>query len=319
MIAMSTIGMSVGLTAVMSLLFNHTLRIDMMTTGFVCALVIHKVLARITGHYRRQLAVANQTLERRVHERTIELEDANTALHRAAALEASLRDELMVRDRMATAGVLAAGVSHEIRSPLQVILIAVDEVRETLGPAVDRYVSTTIDDIADAGARIALIVQDLSSFAKPVDDPLSAVKLGEAVASAARLASYKFGPGVTLTCDGIDVPPVVGNSGRLVQLVLNLLANAARATRPDVPNSMRVSAALEGDRVVLAIADTGTGMSPQTQARLFEAFFTTGGDRGGTGLGLVICKSLVEKMGGTIAITSELGVGTTVRLSLQRA
>jgi len=81
---------------------------DMIATGFICALLTHKAVARVTGHYRRQLADANQALEGRVRERTAELEQA-------LATQTALRDELMVRDRMATAGMLAAGVSHEIR------------------------------------------------------------------------------------------------------------------------------------------------------------------------------------------------------------
>jgi len=319
LIAGATIGMSCALTAMMSLVFNHTVRFDMMATGFVCAIVMHNVLARVTGRYRRRLAIANQTLEQRVHERTVELERAADALRKAAALEVSLRDELMARDRMATAGMLAAGVSHEIRSPLTVIRIGVDELRATLGDRLCPDTAQYIDDMTDSAERIELILKDLSSFARPIDDPLTRVSLAAVVASAARLASYKFGPRVTLTCDADDAPDVIGNSARLVQVVLNLLVNAARASRADTANTIRAATTIEADRVVLAISDTGTGMSSETQARLFEAFFTTGADRGGTGLGLVICKTIVERMGGTISVTSALGEGTTVRASLKRA
>ena len=98
-----------------------------------------------------------------------------------------------------------------------------------------------------------------------------------------------------------------------------LLTNAARATRDGNTNTIRVTTRATDRTVVLAIADTGTGMSPETLKRLFEPFFTTGADRGGTGLGLAICRSIVERMGGTITISSELHHGTTVEVSLRRA
>jgi signal transduction histidine kinase len=71
--------------------------------------------------------------------------------------------------------------------------------------------------------------------------------------------------------------------------------------------------------VVVTIADTGTGMSPDTLGKLFQPFFTTGSSSGGTGLGLVICRSLVERMGGTIDVASTLGIGTSIAVTLPRA
>lgn len=302
-VMVGSIAMSCGLTAIMSLVFNGRLRTDMLVTGFVCALVIDRVIDRISGGYRRKLAEANQRLEQRVRERTAELEQA--------------REELMIRDRMATAGMLSAAVCHEIRSPLSVIRIAVDEVVDAAQLSADAR--AMLADVSDATERIAMILRDLSSLARPVDDPLGAVALDDVVAAAARLASYRLGPTATLERVALDVPAVIGNAPRLVQLVLNLVVNAARASRPDAANVIRVSAESRKDSVVLAVADTGIGMSADTRARLFEPFFTTGTKTGGTGLGLTICRSLVERMGGSIAIDSELGRGTTVRVTLQRA
>src|SRR5215217_17834 len=118
MISSAVVAMSCGLTAMCSLLFHGTIRIDMMTTGFVAALIINHVVNRLTKQYRERLREAHASLERRVRERTLELETANQALRESIATQHALRDELMVRDRMATAGMVAAGVNHEIRSPL---------------------------------------------------------------------------------------------------------------------------------------------------------------------------------------------------------
>lgn len=287
----------------MSLLFYGVVQPQMMATGFVAAVIINHVVDRVTRTYRQQLREAHETLERRVRERTMELEAA--------------RDELMIRDRMAIAGMVAAGVSHEIRSPLGVIRIAVDEVQDMLqGPP---EVRDLVRDISDAADRITVILRDLSSVARPIDDPNGPIELGGVVDSASRLASYRFGNGVVLERGSTDAPMVFGNASRLGQLITNLLHNAARAKRADATNVIRISACEDGEHVVLRVSDTGTGMSPETQAKLFTPFFTTGAKTGGTGLGLTICKSIVEKMGGTIEISSELGAGTTVAVKLQRA
>lgn len=319
LVSMTVIVLAVGITGVMSLLFHRTLRPDMLATGFVCAVVVDRVVARITRHYRRRLADAHAMLERRVFERTAALEESNQALRDAAVLQAQLRDELMVADRMATAGTLAAGVSHEIRSPLGVIRIATDEVIDQMGPDADPALRDLVADISDAADRITVILRDLSSLAKPVEDPLGEVDLRGVIDSAARLASYKLGKDATLEKLALDVPPVIGNASRLVQLILNLLTNAARASRTDAKNTITIGATLRGEHVVIRVADTGTGMSAETKARLFEPFFTTGAHRGGTGLGLTICRAIVERMGGTISLDSTLGEGTTVEVALRRA
>jgi signal transduction histidine kinase len=305
MISFVVVALSCGLTALMSLLFHGSVRPDMMATGFVAAVIINHVVGRVTRVYRQRLRVAHETLEERVRERTAALEAANTAL--------------LTRDRMAAAGMVAAGVSHEIRSPLCVIKIAVEEILEILDTAPPAQVRDLVSDIGESTESIATILRDLSSIARPVDDPVGPVDLRGVLDSAVRLASYKLGTGMTLERGPSDAPMVSGNAPRLVQLVMNLLHNAARATREGHLNTIRIETTTHPTNVVLAISDTGTGMSKATRERLFEPFFTTGRTTGGTGLGLTICRSIVDRMGGSIAIESELGAGTTVLVTLQRA
>jgi signal transduction histidine kinase len=304
LISAAVIGMSCGITAVMSLIFHGTVRPDMIATGFVCAVIIDHVIRRITRRFRRRVEQLQNELERRVIERTAEL--------------SAMRTELHVRDRLATAGTLAAGVCHEIRSPLSVIVMGLSELDETVGATLPAEQQHALADLRDATDRIAVIVRDLSSLARPGSDELAPVDLVPVIDGAARLASYKFGAGVVLDKQLGSVPAVIGNAGRLGQVVINLLTNAARATRPEVANTIRISTRSTADHVVLAITDSGSGMSEETRSHVFEPFFTTGADRGGTGLGLAICRSIVEGMGGTIAIASELDVGTTVEVRLRR-
>jgi signal transduction histidine kinase len=287
----------------MCFLFNGVVRVDFMVTGLVCAIVVAAVIDRITRQYRHQLRTANAELERRVAERTTELAHAN--------------HELLIRDRMATAGTLAAGVSHEIRTPLSVIMMAVDEVRSSQGLPDD--VGPILSDVAEAAAQIAVILRDLSTLASPVEEPLRAVPLEGVIDGAVRLAAYQLRGRTRLERGPCEVPPVLGTSSRLVQVVLNLLVNAARAARPDADNVVRIGAESRGEEVALTVRDTGVGMDAATQARVFEPFFTTGRERGGTGLGLAICRSIVDAAGGRIEVDSALGRGTTMKVYLQTA
>lgn len=305
LISTAVILMSCGLTAVMSLVFHGSVHADMIATSFVCAVVIDQVIRRITKRFRRQVARLQSELEQRVIERTAEL--------------TAMRTELHVRDRLATAGTLAAGVCHEIRSPLAVILMNIEELSDITAGELPLDQQHMVADIREATERINVIVRDLSSLARPGSEELAPVDLAPVIDGAARLASYKFDANVVLAKSTDDIPAVIGNAGRLGQVVLNLLTNAARATRPGVENCIRIATRDTASTVTLTISDTGSGMSPQVLARLFEPFFTTGADRGGTGLGLTICRSIVERMGGTIAVTSEVDVGTTVDVALRRA
>jgi two-component system NtrC family sensor kinase len=304
LISFAMIAISPVITGVMSLLFYREIRAPMLLTSVVCAVVIDRIVQRITRSFRHKLRAAHAQLEQRVRERTAALEQAN--------------QELMMRDRMATAGMLAAGVSHEIRSPLTVIRIAVDDISEQLAGAPDD-VREQLRDLGDAAKRIELIVNDLGSLARPADDPIVPTDIDEVIRSAARLAAYRFGRGVTFEHVPADVPRVAGNASRLVQVILNLLVNAARSTRDGAPNRIRIGAERRGAHVVVRVSDSGSGMTDETRARLFEPFFTTGTQSGGTGLGLVICRSIVERMDGTIEVTSALDVGTTVEVSLRLA
>ena len=311
---MVSAGGSVALTALMSLAFNGRVRGDMVITGLVCGVVMERAVGGVARSYRRQLAGANAALEQRVLERTAALEAANASLREAAAAEARLRDELLVSERLASAGVLAAGVSHEIRSPLQALGLGLEELADDATAAM----APVIADLRAAVDHIGVVAADLSSLARPPSEAVGPVALAPVVASAVRLARYQCGRGVAVRTGAVTATPVVGNAARLVQVLLNLLVNAARAAAAERPNHVEVTARDHGDAVVVAVTDTGTGMSPEVQARLFTPFFTTGRERGGTGLGLMVCRSIVDRLGGAIAVRSQAGRGTEVEVTLRR-
>jgi CheY-like chemotaxis protein len=117
---------------------------------------------------------------------------------------------------------------------------------------------------------------------------------------------------------GEDVPRIFGNEGRLGQVVLNLLVNAAQALPEGAAeaNQITLRTFRKGDRVVVAVRDSGAGIAPEHRARLFEPFFTTKPVGVGTGLGLYICRQIVESMGGTISVESIPGGGATFAVAL---
>ena len=119
--------------------------------------------------------------------------------------------------------------------------------------------------------------------------------------------------------DCADIPPVQGNAARLGQVFLNLIINAAQAIAPGraEENEIRVTARLgELGRVTVDVSDTGSGIAPEVLERIFEPFFTTKPVGEGTGLGLAVCRSVVTSMGGDITVESQMGRGTTFRITL---
>ncbi len=136
--------------------------------------------------------------------------------------------------------------------------------------------------------------------------------------STARIAESEVRLRARLVQRFADVPFTVGNSSRLGQVFLNLLINAAQSIPEGnvAANEIRISTRTEGGRVVVEVADTGAGISKENLPRVFQAFFTTKPVGVGTGLGLAICHNIVTSMGGEITLASEVGVGTTVRVSL---
>jgi PAS domain S-box-containing protein len=245
-----------------------------------------------------------------------------------------LQSQLMVSDRMASVGTLAAGVAHEINNPLAAVIGNLDYVAETLGrpgaggPAaglekshawVLEEIKGPLDDAREAAGRVRLIVRDLKIFSRsPIDEPKSHVDVRVVMESSLRMAWNEIRHRARLVKLYDSVPRVEANEGRLGQVFLNLIVNAAQAVPEGhaEDNEIRVSTRLCGGRVVVEVSDTGAGIPPEIIGRIFDAFFTTKGVGLGTGLGLAICHRIVTDMGGDLTVESEVGKGTAFRLAL---
>jgi PAS domain S-box-containing protein len=225
----------------------------------------------------------------------------------------ALRKRLAVADRLASIGLIAASVAHEISNPLAALMadLAVARHSGDSGP-----VRAAIADAQDCADRIRTVLADLQRFARPEAEIGGRADLSRVLETSIRMAWNVIRHRARLTRRIETVPPIAASEGRLGQVLLNLLVNAAQA----IPagrvneNEIVVTARAEGDRARVEISDTGEGIRPEDFPRLFDAFFTTKAAEGGTGLGLAVCHGIVTSLGGEISVTSEPGRGSTFRV-----
>jgi two-component system NtrC family sensor kinase len=245
---------------------------------------------------------------------------------RSAELEAA-RSALVQAERLATAGQLAAGVGHEINNPLSYVMAnltyAVEELAKLKAAPeanVDmEEVQRALVQAQLGSERIREIVRDLSIFARSDPDAMGPVDIQAALEFSISMASHQLRQRARLSRWYDSVPLVMGNESRLGQVFLNLLINAAQAIPEGAVSENEVAVTLrqgEEDWVVVEVRDTGGGIPAEVLPRIFEPFFTTKPIGVGTGLGLSVCHGIVTGMGGRIQVESQVGRGTTFRISL---
>jgi PAS domain S-box-containing protein len=248
-------------------------------------------------------------------------------------------------DRLESIGRLAAGVAHEINTPIQYLSDSVsfirDGVRELLeyidalrasmpqSPAPDDNVEDLRKEmppaltlVADGLTRIAEIVRSMKDFAHADQSQMSPVDLNRAIASTLVIARSEYKPVAEVETNFGDVPPVTCHAGQINQVVLNIVVNAAHAIADKVQRTgavgkITVSTCVENEHVVIAIGDTGTGIAEAIRARVFDPFFTTKEVGRGSGQGLSIARNVIVKgHGGELDFTTEIGKGSTFYIRL---
>jgi PAS domain S-box-containing protein len=232
--------------------------------------------------------------------------------------------QLIVSDRMASVGTLAAGVAHEINNPLASVMANIDlalhdaEELSAVGVSPGELLDE-LRDAREAADRVRRIVKDLKIFSRVDEDRLGPVDVETVLESTLRMAWNEIRHRARLVKDYGHPPPVEANESRLGQVFLNLIVNAAQAIgEGDVrANEIRVRTGTDTHgRVFVSVSDTGSGMPKTVQARLFTPFFTTKPAGVGTGLGLSICHRIVSSVGGQISVESEPGKGSEFRVTL---
>jgi signal transduction histidine kinase/CheY-like chemotaxis protein len=226
-------------------------------------------------------------------------------------------------ERMASIGRLAAGVGHEINNPLTYVVHNLDFAKEELKHRgfTDAEIQDALDNAREGAGRIKRIVRELRRLARPERDELVAVDTKAALEGAIRLVENQIRQRARLELDIEEGANVLADPGRLGQVFVNLLANAAQAIAVGDPdaNLIRVRATFHGSReVMIEISDTGAGIAPKDIENVFEPSFTTKRETQGTGLGLTISRQIIEKFGGRIGVRSD-HTGTTFSIVLQSA
>ena len=259
-----------------------------------------------------------------------------------------LRASLAQADRMASIGLLAAGVAHEINNPLTYVLYnletisgelpsligALSEMTREIGtercgallgqrarmlaPNQLEHLRAGAKDAYEGAQRVRDIVKDLRTFARVDEDRHAPVDLNAVIEGALNMAFNELKYRARIKKDYGKIPFLMGNDGRLAQVFLNLLVNAAQAIEEGAVESNYVGLRTysDGSCVVAEVSDSGCGIAAADLPRLFEPFFSTKKVGEGSGLGLSICQGIVAKLGGAITVESTVGVGTTFRVKL---
>jgi len=237
----------------------------------------------------------------------------------------AIQARLLQADRLAALGMLAAGVAHEVNNPLAYVLLNLKYLERELpklaaDPTRLEALLKHVEDASHGAERVQTIVRDLRTYARTEDEPPGPVDLKAVVESALAMADHEIRDCATLRRDYHGTFSVNGTAAKLEQVFLNLFVNAAQAIGKGTPERHSLAVRIEAVQpgfVRITISDTGPGLKPDVLDRAFEPFFTTKPPGVGTGLGLPICKSIVESFGGTIAVDSSTAHGTRVCIDLR--
>lgn len=293
-----------------------------------------------------------RALERRMllrnarrYKRDLEIRNAELASQKSELIR--LQAQIVQSEKMASLGLLAAGVAHELNNPAGFIYSNVDVLRDyiaRLSQCLKAYDAVTLP--AEAGARVAEIkaqadydrimedlnsvlddcylgaerirdvVQNLKLFSRLDEAEVKRVDLNEGLEATVRLLSRYFKQGqITVRRDYGELPPVNCFAAQLNQVWMNLLVNAAQAIG-DGAGEVGIRTRCDGPSVTISIMDTGKGILPENLKKIFDPFFTTKPVGEGTGLGMSISHGIIERHGGTISVTSTPGKGTTFEITI---
>ncbi len=238
-----------------------------------------------------------------------------------------LEAQFLRSQRMESIGSLAGGIAHDLNNALAPIVMSTEILKLTIS---DPEAGRILDTISDCAERGAGMVKQILTFARGSEGERGSVQPKHLVKEMIEIARHTFPKGISIRTevDG-ETWPLLGNPTQLHQILLNLCVNARDAmpnggTLTMAAGNVRLKAtdavlspdAKPGPYVLLTVKDTGTGMTPEVRARIFDAFFTTKEPGKGTGLGLSTVQSIVKEHGGFLAVESEVGRGTMFKVYL---
>jgi signal transduction histidine kinase/ActR/RegA family two-component response regulator len=300
-------------------------------------------LARLDFAHRIDVGESGDTLDaiavgmNMLGEELEETAASRRELEAAYRLLQETQAQLIHAGKLAAIGQLAGGVAHEINNPASYVTMGhavfgrqIVKLRSLLGQRgfqaeqkeeLLRAVSSMESALADATEgmqRIRAVVRDLRTFSRMDDEAMEGVMLNDVVLAACNLARHEIRYRAELVTTLGELPPVRGNRGRLGQVLMNLLVNAAQAIPESSEHAqqIRVLTRREGERAVLVVEDSGPGVPEHLRQRIFEPFFTTKPPEVGTGLGLSLVAEIVRRHDGTIHVGQGRYGGACFEISL---
>jgi signal transduction histidine kinase len=294
--------------------------------SYVLARTVTRPLAAVTNAMRHVAATGDLTRKVSLYSRSGDDEDARllaTTFNTLTDSIATFQKEAAQRERLSSLGRLATVIAHEVRNPLMIIRTSLSSLRRDAVTSAE--LREAVADIDEETSRLNRIVTEVLDFARPMRFDYAEARINDLCAASAQAAEGgEPGPPIALDLDPAD-PRIVTDAERLRTALVNLLTNARHAVHGAARASAGATAVVTepmiqlrtraaGDRVTISVSDRGVGIAPEDMPHIFDPYFTT--RRTGTGLGLPIARNIVDGLGGTIAVTSEPGVGTEMRLEL---
>ena len=253
-----------------------------------------------------------QNLESKVEERTAQLQAAH--------------EKLKTSDRLASLGTLAASVAHEINNPISGVLnlsMLMQRILRDDGIPPDRVKEYReyLQQVTQETSRVGRIVADLLAFSRRSKPQRSLADLNAVIRRTLALITHKLELArVEVRTELAEpLPSVYCDSSQIQQVVLNLLLNAAEATRGAGLIVVRTRPVYQGNQVILEVQDNGSGIPPDILKHIFDPFFTTKEEGKGVGLGLAVVYGIIDSHEGEIEVDSKVGQGTTFRVILPMA
>ena len=264
--------------------------------------------ARLVG----VLNVNRVGLQRPFRESDLELAGILASQALLALENVSLLRRLLRTERLAFLGKLTAELSHEVANPCSYVIANLEYLVQAL-PAGEHLQSA--EDALDGARRIARVVKDMRALVRGDGAGMRPVELNAAARAALRLSAGQL-KGLQIHQSLGEPELVMGDEGRLTQVFVNLLVNAAQALEGRADGEVRLSASRQGKILRAVVEDNGPGIPLQDQARIFDGFFTTKHGQSGTGLGLSISREIARRHGGDLLVESSEGHGSRFILVL---
>jgi signal transduction histidine kinase len=297
----------------------------------------------------------NIMLERKVTERTVELEKANVEINLALNNLKETQAQLVDAEKMASLGQLTAGIAHEINNPINFVsanvkplkldvedilsvikkyeelegsknlekdLLAIKEYKNSIDlEYVKEEVDILLSGIEDGAKRTAEIVTGLKNFSRLDETDIKQANINEGIESTLVLLKNLLTPNIKVIKELGDLPLIECLPGKLNQVFMNLFSNALYAIKKkglEFDQFLKITTLETADNVILVVEDSGIGMSEQVKHKIFEPFFTTKDVGEGTGLGMSIVFKIIETHQAKIEVESTEGVGTKISIILKK-